>query len=355
MSKKFFIGLAIIFALAAFNTAYAQEQKSVAVVVPFDSDSSGVPKEEANVIYKMFLSEFTRTGKCSVVDQNSFDKIKTQQNFQLSDCSNTDKVASLGKALNANIVITGQIMKFRNEFMFILQTLDVNSAEVISSVDERVYDVSELFGKFKEICKILTKKIANAQNTVAEYYDIGDIGPGGGIVFYYSEEGFTFYESLDASPRICHYLECSTVELGIIPWCPCENARKNCNVSMKDGIIGAGVGKLNTKYILNATHHRTNSLTPSNCAAKACSVYSTETTKAGEWYLPSAFELDLIYKNLKKSGIITSDSWHWSSSQKYYLYDYYAIAQRFNDGNRATTDNNAYKYHNYVVRAVRAF
>ena len=354
MKKKVVIALAAAFAFVC-TSAFAQEQeqvqKTIAVVVPFESGASGVPQEEVDVVYQMFLSEFVGTGKCAVVDRGSFDKAKAQLAFKAADLTDNDKVAKLGKTLNASVVVTGQIMKFRNELMFIVQALDVDSAQVISSVDEHVYDVSELFGKFKEICKTLFKKIAVAQNTVADDYEIGDIGPGGGIVFYYSEEGFTFYESHTASPRLCHYLECSSVELGLIPWCPCENG-KSCNVYMSVGTVGAGVGKLFTNSILNAKQHTAVSLTPSNCAAKACAVYATETTKAGEWYLPSDFELDLMYKNLRKSGKITSDSWHLSSSQYYYAYSYSAIARSFSNGG---SDSNTSKGYRAVVRAVRAF
>ena len=348
MKKKVVIALAAAFAFVctgAFAQEQEQVQKTIAVVVPFESGASGVPQEEVDVVYQMFLSEFVGTGKCAVVDRGSFDKAKAQLAFKAADLTDNDKVAKLGKTLNASVVVTGQIMKFRNELMFIVQALDVDSAQVISSVDEHVYDVSELFGKFKEICKTLFKKIAVAQNAVADYYEIGDIGPGGGIVFYYSEAGFTFYESHTASPRLCHYLECSSVELGLIPWFPCVS-NKWCDVYMGDGTSGAGVGRLNTNRILNATHEKP--LSPQNCAVKACSVYSTETTKAGEWYLPSSFELELMYKNLRKSGKITSDSVHWSSSQGSSNGAYCIV---FSNGSRHFYG----KSDCFIVRAVRAF
>lgn len=343
MRKKILIALAIAFAFVNASVLAQEQQKTVAVVVPFDSDSSVIPQEEVDVVYRMFLSEFMRTGKCSVIDRSNFDKAKAQLNFQSSDLADNDKVAKLGKILNANVVVTGQIMKFRTKFMFIMQVLDVDKTEIIASADEQVDDVAELFGKFNKICKTLTKNFANPQDTLTRSYYIGDTGPGGGIVFYYSAPGFFVQESGDENPVIRHYLECSPTELGTTGWCPCERNHW-CNVETTDG---AGTGRLNTAQIIGSAHYR--SITPSNCAAYACSRYSTETTDAGEWYLPSKFELNLLYKNLRRSGKITGDARYWSSSQ---CDSGYAWTQRFSDG---FPDYANLKYDSRCVRAVHAF
>lgn len=345
-AKITILSLTLVALFCSAATAQEQEQqKMVAAVVPFDS--SGVPQEEVDVIYRMFLSEFVRTGKCIVVDRSKFDKIKAQQNFQLSDWSNNDKVAKLGKALNANVVVTGQIMKFRTNFMFITQILDVNSTEIISSADEQVSDVAVLFSRFNEMCKTLTKNLAQTKTAVSEDYKIGDKGPGGGWIFYVSEEGFPVYKG--SGMVICHYLECSPTDLGTISWCSKKSGKNCCDVTTTDGV---GAGYNNTANII-AARHRCGSLTVSNCAAKACKAYFTGTTKAGEWYLPSKIELNLIYENLRRSRKIVSDSWHWSSSQDD---SYYAWDQRFSDGTQAGYNLNFLsKGSSFVVRAVRAF
>lgn len=179
---------------------------------------------------------------------------------------------------------------------------------------------------------------AQEQKTAGKY-EIGDKGPGGGIVFYYSEAGFPVQDSDDASPVICHYLECAPEEVGSIPWCPCGG----CDIKTEDEI---GAGKLNTARIINHAHGET--LTSSNCAAYACAAYSTKTTKAGEWYLPSKLELHLLYENFRKSGKIASDAWHWSSSQ--YRYNV-AWCQRFSDSQQDYDG----KFGSGCARAVRAF
>jgi hypothetical protein len=178
-------------------------------------------------------------------------------------------------------------------------------------------------------------------------YQIGDIGPGGGIIFYHSPSGFNVIQA-DGSSKLCHYLEVSPTDLGEISWCSQRGDRDCCNIPSGEGL---GYGKINTLRIINGNHAQ-GRLTVGNCAALACHRYSTGSTKDGEWFLPSRDELDLLYKNLKKR-VMASDTkrWkkYWSSSQ----YDSGRARSRgFSDGYHYSY---CYKGGTLSVRAVRAF
>ena len=69
-----------------------------------------------------------------------------------------------------------------------------------------------------------------------------------------------------------------------------------------------------------------------------------------DWRLPTKEELDLVYQNLRKPGIITGDETFWSSFQGNYPY-YTFWAQRFGDGGQGILGG----YEEFAVRAVRAF
>jgi len=117
MMKKYIVSA--VFAVLVSTALYAHA-KPVVVVAPFDT--KGVAQDEAEVITELFTAEYANTGSASVVDRNSFDKIKTQLSFQSSDWSNADKVAQLGKALNANHVVVGQLLKFRSQIITTIKT-----------------------------------------------------------------------------------------------------------------------------------------------------------------------------------------------------------------------------------------
>jgi hypothetical protein len=80
----------------------------------------------------------------------------------------------------------------------------------------------------------------------------------------------------------------------------------------------------------------------------ACTGAATEICY-GDWYLPSRFELNLLYLQ-KVAGVVGgfANKLYWSSSE--YNYNI-ALDQNFSNGNQSM----AYKVESYPVRAVRAF
>jgi len=176
----------------------------------------------------------------------------------------------------------------------------------------------------------------------AKEYKIGDEGEGGGIVFYVSKEGFKVYDGMGGSV-VCHYLEISKDTLGRSFWFP-----EHSDIGVKER--GLGYGRTNTYKIVNASS--SNMLTEVNCAAYRCSKYSTPSTKAGEWWLPSMDELDLIYENQKDTVLATcgGEPGYWSSTEQY---DDEARLESFYTGEWYNDFPKDYK--KYSVRAVRAF
>lgn len=326
--------------IAAFSVVCSfAEQKTVTVIVPFDS--KGVASDEADIITEYFITEYAATGKATVVDRNSFEKIRAQQNFQNTDWSNAEKVAKLGESLNASQVIVGQLLKFREEIITTIKVVDVNTTEILAGKTERVKDVAQLFDKIPAICN----ELAESSRKTPLKYKIGDIGPGGGIVFYTSEIAFPVHNG-DGTSQMCNFLEVSPIDLGTVPWI----SATQFSPGTSDGL---GAGMINTYNIIKSDTNRS----VANNAAYLCNQYYTETTKKNDWYLPSKVELDLIYQNLvfgKTDKYKFNGKWFWSSSGR--NGNLSAWGQRFSDGLQNLGSLNYYtKYDTYSVRAVRAF
>lgn len=264
-------------------TSMVFAQKSIAVST-FDITGGAVSSEEAEAITELFISELVATGKVNIVDRANFDKVIEEMKFQSSDWSNSEKTAALGNAVNANMVVRGQIIKLGSKMYLSSTIIDVKTANVLSSAREQFNSLDDIFGL---LTNFATKTVEGLS------LKIGDIGPGGGIVFYI--EGKKAYEVSEI--------------LGEANW---ETAKKLC----KD-FRGGGYD---------------------------------------DWYLPTKDELNLVYRNLRKTGIISGNSWHWSSSEDD-KYTHRAWGQSFGDGGQFS-DGNQYgslRSHTYSVRAIRAF
>ena len=161
---------------------------------------------------------------------------------------------------------------------------------------------------------LLVLVIIIAMVSCEKQYKVGEKGLGGGTIFYVSNKGFTPV----GTDSVCHYMECSPILSDGASWCSQMPYTECCELETADEI---GSGRQNTANIMGAGHNG-GELSEENCAALICSNYQTETTQAGDWWLPSKDELNLIYVNLVQKGFPfdvraeSSDSgWYWSSSQ----------------------------------------
>ena len=164
---------------------------------------------------------------------------------------------------------------------------------------------------------------------------IGTKGPGGGWIFFvdYNDQfsGFDYLEAAPAnisSPSWCNNSSSSIYSPGL-------------TVSEYWAIRGVGKGRANTNAMLLAC---------SSGAANQANSYSTATTVAGDWFLPSIGELMLMHTNLLQAGIggFTNEGYYSSSEDTATAAWYFAF-------NYNVTYSNYAKSGGLPVRAVRAF
>jgi TolB-like protein len=119
----------------------------------------GFTQDDVDIIYEIFVTELVSTGKVKVVDRNSFDKIMAEQKFQSSDWSDSEKVASLGRALNANSIVRGQLSKLGEQLLLTVSVLDVNTAQILASSRAQFKTVEEVLTKMNPLAKDIVGKL----------------------------------------------------------------------------------------------------------------------------------------------------------------------------------------------------
>ena len=160
-------------------------------------------------------------------------------------------------------------------------------------------------------------------------YELGDGGPGGGIIFYKSEEGFmvTGYD-------IAHYLEAAPVDAFAkeLMWASSDFFDYFIDVLGTE----IGRGRDNTNGIL--------AVDADAPAARACVDYAGGGKT--DWFLPSIDELYQLYLQKNIVGDFSTDC-YWSSSE--YASDYVWV--QYFDRTRYYSSKNS----KGRVRAIRAF
>jgi len=165
---------------------------------------------------------------------------------------------------------------------------------------------------------------------------IGDIGPGGGVVFYVSDGGL-------------HGLEAAPIGWNGVAADPQSTWSTITTTAVGSAAQGAaiGTGSSNTYAIILQNSGAAS-------AAKMCKDYTGGDKH--DWFLPSADELNAIYVNLVNAGYPSgvggySGNTYWTSSEDPANASDYAFQQNFTSG----TSGISVKASNIYIRPVRAF
>ncbi|PKL22868.1 MAG: hypothetical protein CVV48_00275 [Spirochaetae bacterium HGW-Spirochaetae-4] len=181
-------------------------------------------------------------------------------------------------------------------------------------------------------------------------YQVRDIGPTGGYIFYdkgvYSD-GWQYLEAapsdivLDASDYTHIFGYHRTVSDGPPVLVGGTSTAVGTGEANTTTLVGAMEG---TAYVSNVTDTPT---TTGNYAARLCDIH--ETGGYSDWFLPSKGELDLMYDNLKISGLGSFSALrYWSSSEDNADH---AWNQNFFNGDQYSQ----YKGNVLRIRPIRAF
>ncbi|MBQ7538797.1 MAG: DUF1566 domain-containing protein [Treponema sp.] len=375
--KNLIMILIALFVSVVVGVAQEKETIPAVIIAPFTASGDKVSQDEVNIVRDMFQSQYTSTGKATVVDQSKYDLMRDRLSFGSTDWASTDRVVELGHGTDAKYVITGNFTSFSLGIYVNIQIFDVNEARVVAALTPAlvVKDVADVIQKLPEICEnleiqanggISPKKISepdsklvnentelkqkigelekkfSAEKSKIVNYRIGDTGPGGGYVFYVSNEPFDVYDGKGGVKK-CHYLEVSKEELGVMNICSCSS-----HFCIPSTNWGLGYGKSSIYKIVNA-HHFGGALSTKNSAAYACYEYKTSTTNRGDWFLPSFEELYYLYQFWGHKINSTEAGRHWSSSINFA--DLCFICVNFKDRGKLSYERSVKN----CVRAVRAF
>jgi len=334
-NKKTIVLVSALLLIASVNL-WAQQ---LTVAVSTFEGRGGLSKDEADAITELFISALVSDGTVKVVDRKSFDTIMAEMKFQASDWTDSDKVAKLGKALNANSIIQGSVMTLAGQSAITTTILDLNTAQIISSSTLRMNSLNEVFDKLPAFVKDLMGNLPKPR--VTEEYKVGQKGPAGGMVFYDKGEHSNGWRYLEAAPLELEFTA---------TWGGSFRSGYFQGLNVQGTHTAIGTGKQNTKFINEVLIKENETMR----ASQICITLNFNGYR--DWFMPSKDELDLMYKNLKQKGLgDLSNGRYWSSSQYNGYGAWYHDFGRGYQSYGERHDSNDSKQCAYSVRAVRAF
>jgi hypothetical protein len=171
------------------------------------------------------------------------------------------------------------------------------------------------------------------QFTTKNYYNVGEQGPAGGIIFYSKFDTLGGWNFLESAPN----------DLNVnLPW----GLNTTQQIILSTGI---GDGEQNTTSLVNAY-----SLSGSNYAAKFCFTYVL--SGYDDWFLPSRDEMITLYQNLylENLGSFTSGAKYWTSSDDDY-FNQNAWCQKMLNSSGTVNSVSELKTVSLKVRPIRCF
>jgi hypothetical protein len=191
-------------------------------------------------------------------------------------------------------------------------------------------------------------------NAAAGAANIGRTGPGGGIIFYYNEEGFTVYgtyNGIEFFPTYtAHFLEVAPERIeGEYQW----SSRSYFIQGLSNAYNGSGIndwvvgrGRLNTAIIISVANRAgVETLAATNAAAYRLG-------DKDDWFLPSGGELNQLWRQRSIVGIPhdagNNYGFMWSSSQ-------ICCCSAWNLFNASGGESPGFKNWTGPIRPIRAF
>ncbi len=112
-------------------SSYSVDKNTRAAVVPFDFNQGDLALDAEYFTERLIIS-FKAADIFTLVERKDIQKILEEQNLQLSGITEGENASRLGKILNADVLITGNLFRKDTHFELFLRLVRVETGEILS-------------------------------------------------------------------------------------------------------------------------------------------------------------------------------------------------------------------------------
>lgn len=183
--KKVYFCISIVFLLFIITQANASEKVTVAVL---DITPKGVPTIVSKAVSDIIRSEFVNIANFTVVERSQMKAILSEQEFQMSGCTDDACAVKVGRLLSARRMVVGEINSIGKKIYITIRYVDVEKGISLFSEREKAGSIDDIDDTAVKIAKKLAQRIVQGDKEIltikspTEYY-VRSFVPGLGQVY----------------------------------------------------------------------------------------------------------------------------------------------------------------------------
>lgn len=156
--------------LLSTNNIYSQDKVNIAVA---EFEGRHISSIDAVIIGDLLRAAIVKTNKFNVVDRTNMEKILAEQAFQMTGCTTQECAVRMGKLLNVNRIIVGNVTKLGKIYMINTSMINVETGKILRSEKVEAATLEELPRKTEYLAEKLTKDIIKKEKTIQKINKIG--------------------------------------------------------------------------------------------------------------------------------------------------------------------------------------
>jgi TolB-like protein len=193
----------IVFSLV--SNIFGQANKLLVVVAPF-STKAGYTQDEGDAISELVSMLLVEDGNIDVFTRTQFDKLVAEQIFQASGYTMEENYARMGAAINANVLVSGSLMKLGNRTILTSSLMDIESGKILLSSRLQLANIDEAFDEIPKLVNDLIGALPIPDLFLGEWrerHDFFKFYPDGTFECSISQV-YYFTEDKKINERDCH-------------------------------------------------------------------------------------------------------------------------------------------------------
>jgi len=135
------------------------EEKITVAVGEFEN--LGVPSYEISLLSDLYSYSLLSTGVFRVVERKELKKVLSEQELQLSDITEEEGAAEIGRILNASYLSTGSIGKLGDQYIVTLKLIEIETGETLISTKKEMSDPAKISAGFQSLSDEIARKITS--------------------------------------------------------------------------------------------------------------------------------------------------------------------------------------------------